>query len=59
MTIIKNHFEGFLVISKKQGTDIIESKVGLYSIKAGSHFTHICQLNVSCGQASVSAIVVH
>jgi hypothetical protein len=33
MTIIKNHFEVFLVTSKKQGNGIIESKVGLYSIK--------------------------
>jgi hypothetical protein len=42
MTIIKNHFEVFLVTSKKQGNGIIESKVGLYSIKASSH---ICQSN--------------
>jgi hypothetical protein len=27
MTIIKNHFEVFLVTSKKQGNGIIESKV--------------------------------
>jgi hypothetical protein len=33
MTIIKNHFEVFLVTSKKQGNCIIESKVGLYSIR--------------------------
>jgi hypothetical protein len=37
MTVIKNHFEVFLVTSKKQGNGIIESKVGLYSIKASSH----------------------
>jgi hypothetical protein len=37
MTIIKNHFEMFLVTSKKQGIGIIESKVGLYSIKVTSH----------------------
>jgi hypothetical protein len=45
MTIIKNHFEVFIVTSKKQGNSIIESKVGLYSIKASSYgqFTHICQ----------------
>jgi hypothetical protein len=42
--------------SKKQGNGIIESKVGLYSIKTNSHI-HICQLNVSCGQDSMSAIV--
>jgi hypothetical protein len=37
-TIIKkNHFEVFLVTSKKQRNGIIESKVGLYSIKASSH----------------------
>jgi hypothetical protein len=34
MTIIKNHIEVFLVTSKKQGNDIIDLKVGLYSIKA-------------------------
>jgi hypothetical protein len=33
MTIIKNRFEVFLVTSKKQGNGIIESKVGLYSIR--------------------------
>jgi hypothetical protein len=32
MTVIKNHFEVL-----KQGNGIIESKVGLYSIKASSH----------------------
>jgi hypothetical protein len=36
MTIIKNHFEVFLVTSQKQGNGIIESKVGLYPIKANS-----------------------
>jgi hypothetical protein len=51
MTIIKNHFEVFLVTSKKQKNRIIESKDGLYSIKASSH------IFVSCGQDSVSAIV--
>jgi hypothetical protein len=50
MTIIKNHFEVFLVTSKKQENRIIESKVGLYSIKANSHII------VSCGQDSVSAV---
>jgi hypothetical protein len=40
MTVIKNHFEVFLVTSKKQGNG----------------FTHTCQLNVSCGQDSVSGI---
>jgi hypothetical protein len=50
MTIIKNRFEVFILTSKKQGNGIIESKVGLYS-------THICQLNVSYGQDSVSGIV--
>jgi hypothetical protein len=33
MTIIKNHFEVFLVTSKNQGNGIIESKVGLYYIQ--------------------------
>jgi hypothetical protein len=51
MTIIKNHFEVFLVTSKKLGNGIIESKVGLYSIKTSSH------IFVSCGQDSVSGIV--
>jgi hypothetical protein len=37
MTIIKNHFEVFLVAAKKQINGIIESKVGLYSIKASAH----------------------
>jgi hypothetical protein len=53
MTII---FEVFILTSKKQGNGIIESKVGLYSIKASSHIP-ICQLNVSYGQDSVSGIV--
>jgi hypothetical protein len=56
MTIIKNHFEVFLVTSKKQENGIIESKVGLYIFNK-VQFTHICQLNVSCGQNSVSGIV--
>jgi uncharacterized protein (AIM24 family) len=30
MTIIKDHFEVFLVTLKKQGNVTIESKVGLY-----------------------------
>jgi hypothetical protein len=51
MTTIKNHFEVFLMTSKKQGKGIIESKVGLYSIKASSH------IFVSCGQDSMSGIV--
>jgi hypothetical protein len=37
MTIIKNHFEVFILTSKKQGNGISESKVGLYSIKVSSH----------------------
>jgi hypothetical protein len=37
MTIINNHFEVFLMTSKKQGNGIIESKVGLYLLKASSH----------------------
>jgi hypothetical protein len=56
MTVIKNHFEIFLVTSKKQGNGVIESKVGLYSTKATSHIP-TCQLNVSCGQDYVSGIV--
>jgi hypothetical protein len=53
MAIIKNHFEVLILTSKKQGNGIIESKVGLYS----GQFTHICQLNVSYCQDSVSGIV--
>jgi hypothetical protein len=37
MTITKNHFEVFILTSKKQGNGIIQSKVGLYSIKVSSH----------------------
>jgi hypothetical protein len=38
MTIIKNHFEVFLVTSKRHGNGIIvESKVGLYLINTSSH----------------------
>jgi hypothetical protein len=37
MTISKNHFEVFILTTKKQGNGIIEPKVGLYSIKASSH----------------------
>jgi hypothetical protein len=51
--MIKNHFEVFLVTSKKQGNGIIESKVGLYSIKTSSH------IFVNCVQDSVSGIVLH
>jgi hypothetical protein len=56
MTIIKNHFEVFLLTSKKQGNGIIESKVGLYIFNKGQ-FTQICQLNVSYAQDSMSGIV--
>jgi hypothetical protein len=45
MTIIKNHFEVFILTSKKQGNGIIESKVGLYSIKASSHI-FVSQMSV-------------
>jgi hypothetical protein len=45
MTIIKNHFEDFLVTSKKQGNGIIESKVGLYSIRPVHTYLSVkCQL---------------
>jgi hypothetical protein len=45
MTIIKNHFEVFLVTSKKQGNCIIESKVGLYSIRpVHTYLTVKCHL---------------
>ncbi|CAH1374878.1 unnamed protein product [Tenebrio molitor] len=52
MTIIKNHFEVFILTSKKQGNGIIESKVGLGIFNKGQ-FTHICHY----GQDSVSGIV--
>jgi hypothetical protein len=45
MTIIKNYFEVFLVTSKKHGNGIIESKVGLYSIKTSYIYLSVkCQL---------------
>jgi hypothetical protein len=44
MIIIKNHFEVFILTSKKQGNGIIESKVGLFLIKASSHISVKCQL---------------
>jgi hypothetical protein len=40
MTIIKSHFEVFLVTSKNQGNGIIESKVGLPIFNKGQ-ITHI------------------
>jgi hypothetical protein len=55
MTIIKNRFEVFLVTSKEQGNGINESKSWVIFNKG--QFTHICQLNVSCGQDSVSGII--
>jgi hypothetical protein len=45
----------FLMTSKKQENGTIESKVGLYK---GQFTRIICQLNVSCGQDSVSGIVL-
>jgi hypothetical protein len=56
MTIIKNRFEVFLVTSKKQGNGINESKSWVIFNKG--QFTHICQLNVSCYQDSMSRIVI-
>jgi hypothetical protein len=47
--MIKNHFEVFLVTKKV----LVKSWV----IFNKGQFTHICQLNVSCGQDSVSGIV--
>jgi hypothetical protein len=53
MTIIKIHFEVLLVTSKKQENALSSQKVGYIQ----GQFTHICQLNVSYGQDSVSGIV--
>jgi hypothetical protein len=53
MTIIKNPFEVFLVTSKKRGNGTVKSWV----IFNKGQFTHICQLNVSCGHDSMSGIV--
>jgi hypothetical protein len=57
MTIIKNHFEVFLVTSKKQRNGTVDCRVKSWVIFNKGQFTHICQLNVSCGQDSVSGIV--
>jgi hypothetical protein len=54
MTVIKNHFEVFLYI-KKAGK--WHYRVKSWVIFNKGQFTHICQLNVSCGQDSVSGIV--
>jgi hypothetical protein len=56
MTIIKNHFEVFLVTSKRQDNGTYY-RVKSWVIFNKGQFTHICQLNVSCGQDSVTAIV--
>jgi hypothetical protein len=58
MTFIKNHFEVFLVTSKKAGK--WHYRVKSWVIFNKGQFTHICQLNVSCGtygQDSMSGIV--
>jgi hypothetical protein len=55
MTIIKNHFEVFLMTSKKPGK--WHYRVKSWVIFNKGQFTHICQLNVSRGQDSVSGIV--
>jgi hypothetical protein len=49
--VIKNHFEVFIVTSKKQ------YRVKSWVIFNKGQFTHICQLNVSCGQDSMPGIV--
>jgi hypothetical protein len=54
MTVIKNHFEVFLMTSKKQGNGIIESKIGLYSVH--TYLSVKCQLWPS--KDSVSGIVL-
>jgi hypothetical protein len=55
MTIIKNNFESFY-------SDIKKARKCHYRVKSWvifnkGQFTHICQLNVSYGQDSVSGIV--
>jgi hypothetical protein len=55
MTVIKNHFGSF-------SYDIKKARKWYYRVKSWIifnkvQFTHICQLNVSCGQDSVSGIV--
>jgi hypothetical protein len=52
MTIIKNHFEVFFCDIKKW-----HYRVKSWVIFNKGQFTHICQLNVSCGQDSMSGIV--
>jgi hypothetical protein len=42
MTIIKNHFEVFIVTSKKQGNSIIDYRVKSWVIFNKGQFTHIC-----------------
>jgi hypothetical protein len=54
MTIIKNHFEVFLVTSKSREMALSSQSWVIFN---KGQFTHICQLNVSCGQDSVSGIV--
>jgi hypothetical protein len=54
MTIIKNHFEVFILTSKWHGNAY---RVKSWVIFNKGQFTHICQLNVSYGQDSVSGIV--
>jgi hypothetical protein len=54
MTIIKNHFEVFILTSKKHGNAY---RVKSWVIFNKGQFTHICQLNVSYGQDFVSGIV--
>jgi hypothetical protein len=45
MTVIKNHFDRLSCNIKRAGNGIIESKVGLYSIKASSTYLSAkCQL---------------
>jgi hypothetical protein len=55
MTVIKNHFGSFSYDIKKAGKWYYRVKSWVIFNKG--QFTHICQLNVSCGQDSVSGIV--
>jgi hypothetical protein len=56
MTVIKNHFEVFFCDIKKAWK--WHYRVKSWVIFNKGQFTHICQLNVSCGQDSVSGIVL-
>jgi hypothetical protein len=57
MTIIKNHLRNFSCDVKEAGKWHYRVKSWVIFNKGQFTVTHICQLNVSCGQDSVSGIV--